>query len=276
MSPLETGVCTWSLQAPDIATALSTIKNELEINVAQLGFFDESVLDEAGDDKILATVEASGVELSGTCAGFIGEDYSTIQAIAKTGGYVPDDTFDRRFEVTARIAEITRKLGVKLFTVHVGFVPEEKGAAYDKVVDRLKRIANLLGEKGLTLTMESGQEEPEALVEFMAAVGAPNVKANFDPANLILYGVAKPLEAVGVLLEHIAHVHMKDATWSKTPRDSWGEEVVLGTGETNIPLIVSKLQAGGYTGPLVIEREAGDTRVDDIREGANLLAALVS
>jgi sugar phosphate isomerase/epimerase len=67
---------------------------------------------------------------------------------------------------------------------------------------------------------------------------------------------------------------MKDATWSKSPRESWGEEVVLGTGEAKIPDLVAKLEADGYTGPLVIEREAGETRVADIQKAVELLNSL--
>ena len=92
---------------------------------------------------------------------------------------------------------------------------------------------------------------------------------------MILYGVGEPIEAVQLLRDKIVHVHMKDATWSSTPGDDWGEEVVLGTGEADIPRIVSKLRSNGYAGPLVIEREAGDNRIGDIKEAINLLRDLV-
>ena len=72
MSPLETGVCTWSLKAADIPTALSTIKDDLGLGLIQLGFFDDSILDEANDDAILAAVNDSGLEVSATCLGFAG------------------------------------------------------------------------------------------------------------------------------------------------------------------------------------------------------------
>ena len=86
----------------------------------------------------------------------------------------------------------------------------------------------------------------------------------------VLYGVGDPVEAVGILADKIVHCHMKDATWSDKPAQEWGEEVVLGSGQADIPRIVSKLRAQGYTGPLVIEREAGDNRVGDIKEGIRL------
>ncbi|MCH7555367.1 MAG: TIM barrel protein, partial [Proteobacteria bacterium] len=84
----------------------------------------------------------------------------------------------------------------------------------------------------------------------------PEFGFNFDPSHLIWQGV-DPVEFIRAFPDRIYHVHMKDARWSETPKDSWGEEVVLGTGDADIPRIVSKLRAGGYSGPLVIEREAG-------------------
>ncbi|HQE29452.1 MAG TPA: sugar phosphate isomerase/epimerase family protein, partial [Phycisphaerae bacterium] len=146
---------------------------------------------------------------------------------------------------------------------------------YAVMVDRARRIADALGERGVKLVMETGQESPENLIAFMDAVGRPNVAVNFDPANMILYGVGEPVEAVSLLRDRIAHVHMKDATWSAKPREQWGEEVVLGTGEADIPRIVSKLRAQGYTGTLAIEREAGNQRVADIAEAIKLLKSLL-
>jgi len=143
------------------------------------------------------------------------------------------------------------------------------------MVDRVKAIADVAGERGLSLLMETGQETADALVTFMDAVGRPNLAVNFDPANVILYGVGEPLEAVNLLKKRIVHVHMKDAKPSAKPGIDWGEEVVLGTGEAEIPRLVSKLRALGYAGPLVIEREAGNQRLADIKEAVRLLESLV-
>ena len=47
--------------------------------------------------------------------------------------------------------------------------------------------------------------------------------------------------------------------------------MVLGSGEAEVARVVSKLRSGGYRGPLVIEREAGDNRIADILEGKRFL-----
>ena len=273
MQPLQIGVCSWSLAIPDLGQSLSTIKNELGLGVVQLGFFDDGYKNR---DRVIKIVQDSGVQVSATAVGFAGEDYSSIQRIAATGGYMPDADWQIRRAKTIAVADLTGDLGVKLMSAHVGFVPHDtRDRKYAVMVDRIKAIADALGERGLALLMETGQETAEALLAFMAAVGRPNLAVNFDPANVILYGVGDPAEAVGLLKDRIAHVHMKDATASSKPGVDWGEDVVLGTGEADIPRIVSKLRAQGYAGPLAIEREAGNQRLADIREAVRLLKSLV-
>lgn len=273
MQPLQIGVCSWSLAIPDLERTLATVRDDLGLSVVHLGLFDDSYKDR---DRVIKTVQASGIEISATCVGFAGEDYATIQKIAATGGYMPDADWEGRRAKTTGVADLTKELGAKRLSTHVGFVPHDAhDPKYKTIVDRVKAIADILGERGLTLQMETGQETAEALLSFMAAVGRPNLGANFDPANVILYGVGSPTEAVGLLKNHIGHVHMKDANASARPGVDWGEEVVLGTGQADIPRIVSKLRAQGYTGPLVIEREAGNQRLADIKEAIKLLKSLV-
>jgi L-ribulose-5-phosphate 3-epimerase len=273
MQPLQIGVCSWSLAIPDLERTLATVRTDLGLGVVHLGFFDDSYQKR---DQVIKIVQASGVEVSATCVGFAGEDYATIQRIAATGGYLPDGDWENRRAKTVDVADLTRELGVKQLSTHVGFVPHDKrNPGYGVMVDRVKAAADILGERGLTLLMETGQEPAEALLAFMAAVGRPNLAVNFDPANMILYGVGSPADAVGLLKGRIGHAHMKDANASAKPGTDWGEEVVLGTGQADIPRIVSKLRAQGYTGPLVIEREAGNQRLADIKEAVRLLKSLV-
>lgn len=273
MQPLQIGVCTWSLHIPDLRQTLMAVKERLGLGLIHLGFMDDSYKDPG---TLFKTVEDSGLEVSATCIGFAGEDYSSIQKIAETGGYKPDGDFEQRFAKTVAVADITRQLGVEMLSVHVGFVPHDaKDPKHAVMVERLKRVAGALAERDLTLVMETGQEKAEDLVRFMDAVGAPNLAVNFDPANMVLYGVGEPVEAVGTLKDRIAHVHMKDANWSKTPTQEWGEEVVLGSGEADIPRVVSKLRSTGYKGALAIEREAGNQRIADILEAKRLLESLL-
>ncbi len=275
MKPYQIGMVTWSLQIPDLGETLKVIKNELGLRLVQVGIMSPKEL--ADPDKTISTVKGSGLTVSAMCVGFgeFGEDYTTIQTIARTGGYIHDDTWQKRYAKTVAVANITQELGVEMLATHIGFVPHEKShPKYAVMVDRLKRICDDLGERGLTLLMETGQEKAEALADFIAEVDRPNIRVNFDPANMILYGVGEPIKAIDVLKDKIAHVHMKDGKWSAKPGEEWGQDVVLGTGDANIPGVVTKLREVGYAGPLVIEREAGPDRFADIQAAIALLESL--
>jgi L-ribulose-5-phosphate 3-epimerase len=244
----------------------------LELNVVQLGFMDPKM--HQNPDRVIDVVQNSGLEVSATCVAFgeYGEDYTSIQTIAQTGGYLPDDSWEQRLDKTKAVAHITSTMGINMLTTHIGFVPHDKNSRkYAQMVDRVKEVCDLLGERNLQLTMETGQEHACNLLDFMDKVAQSNLAVNFDPANMVLYGVGDPLEAIDVLGERIQHVHMKDANWSAQPGQQWGEEVVLGTGEAKIPGVIDTLQTKGYAGPLCIEREAGDNRLGDIRAAVQFL-----
>jgi L-ribulose-5-phosphate 3-epimerase len=276
MKPLAIGVCSWSLGIKDLGKTLSVIREELDVDCVQIGFFGENIPAPADHDAIVQAARDSGLTFSAACIGFVGEDYSTLERIAATGGYVPDDAFDERFRQTVDTADLTAKLGLTMLAAHVGFVPHDRGdPKYATMVERLQQVTDALAERNLTLLMETGQEQAETLVAFIDDVGRENIRINFDPANMILYGVSDPVDAVGALGRRIAHVHMKDANWSRDPGNTWGQEVPLGAGEADIPRVVSKLRAIGYAGPLVIEREAGHNRLGDIRDAADLLRSLL-
>ena len=121
---------------------------------------------------------------------------------------------------------------------------------------------------GVTLILESGQETAEDLAAFLPRV--PGVFINFDPANMILYGKGKPRAALRVLYPWIRQVHVKDARETKVP-GTWGEEVPWGEGEVGGEAFLADLEALGYRGNYVVEREGGDDRPGDIRRAVRAL-----
>jgi L-ribulose-5-phosphate 3-epimerase len=81
---------------------------------------------------------------------------------------------------------------------------------------------------------------------------------------MILYGKGDPIAAVAVLARWIRYVHIKDATAPNSPGE-WGVEVPRGSGEVGCRQFIQALEEAGYSGALAIEREAGASRLDDIR-----------
>jgi L-ribulose-5-phosphate 3-epimerase len=79
-----------------------------------------------------------------------------------------------------------------------------------------------------------------------------------------------PVAALRNLMPHVLQVHIKDAVPAAT-RGNWGEEKPVGQGAVDWPTFFATLRNAGYTGDLVIERESGDDRVQDIRRARDLI-----
>ena len=150
---------------------------------------------------------------------------------------------------------------------------EESDPAFAKLLDRIARIAAVFGAKGISLGFETGQETAETLRSFLEKLGCANVGVNFDPANMILYEKGDPIAALRALAPFLRSCHLKDAIATKVP-GTWGDEVVVGTGEVDWRAFFRTLDEVGFEGDLAIEREAGTTRVADIRKAREFVLAL--
>jgi L-ribulose-5-phosphate 3-epimerase len=262
----DIGVCSWSLHPKDMGDLIAQVK-AAGLSHIQLGLAGLSVLTDQNKQQSVGQLKSSGVTLTGGMVGFAGEDYSTIAKIRQSGGFVPDDDWPNRRAITEKAARLGRELRVPHISAHVGFVPHKSADAkqYQKIVDRVREIADWFDQFNLSLLMETGQEKAEELLEFLHDLHRDNVGINFDPANMILYGAGDPIAAIRTLGEHIKHVHVKDAKASARPGEEWGEEVPFGTGEVDVRKFLDTLGGINYQGPLCIEREAGNQRLADVK-----------
>jgi sugar phosphate isomerase/epimerase len=255
------GVCSWSLHPKGMSDLVAQVK-EAGLSHVQLGLAGLSPISDRGE---LDKLKQAGISITGGMLGFKGEDYSTIAKIRETGGFVPDADWQNRRSITEQAAKLGKELGVPHISAHVGFVPPRGQGNYNVVRDRIREVADLFKSHNLSLLMETGQEKAEELLEFLHDLQRDNVFINFDPANMILYGAGEPIAAIRTLGKFIRHVHVKDAKGSSKPGVEWGEEVPFGTGQVNPKAFLSALHDVGYTGPLCIEREAGNQRLVDVK-----------
>ena len=115
------------------------------------------------------------------------------------------------------------------------------------------------------------------MLEFIHDVDRDNLGINFDPANMIMYGSGDPIEALGILREHVLSVHCKDGDWPpKGQPSALGEERPLGKGAVGIERFLGKLRQIGYKGPIFIEREGLEPAqwIRDIEAGIRLVESL--
>jgi len=261
------GVCSWSLRTD--VPGVAKVMKELGLQHVHLGIRG-AVEDSSG--KQLDTIRAQGWTITGTMIDFPQEDYSTLESIKVTGGVVPDDSWQRNHGLFAGAAKVTAQLGVKYLSMHAGFIDESNKAYAKKMYDRIRTLADIAADEGLTLLLETGQESAVDLRGFLEELDHESVGVNFDPANMILYDKGDPIEAVRVLSPWIRHLHVKDALRTKQP-GTWGSEVPWGDGQVGIERFLAVLTEVGFNGAMAIEREAGDNRAGDIKLAIQRLAA---
>lgn len=271
IEPLAVGVCSWSLQVTSIPE-LAGLMHRLGVSVVQIACGDPHHASWKEEDAMPAEAKAAGLHMSGAMLGFPGEDYTTPQSIERTGGFGNPATRAERLDVLKWGLQRTRDLALTDLTLHAGFLPEPGAPGRTALLDTLAKVASLAADQGIIVAFETGLESAKLLRRTLDDLACPNLKVNFDPANMLLYDKDDPLEALEILAPDIRSVHAKDAKRPSTP-GSWGEEVPLGTGETNTRGFVAALKRIGYRGPLCIEREVGNQaqRFADIQHGVAYL-----
>jgi sugar phosphate isomerase/epimerase len=223
-------------------------------------------------ENMPAAAKAAGFTLGGAMLGFPGEDYTTPKHIERTGGFGDPALRPERIERLKWALKRTRELGLTDLMLHAGFLPEVGDPARKPFLDTLAMVSQLAAEKGITVAFETGQESSKLLRRTLDDLKCPNLKVNFDPANMLLYDKDDPITAVELLGPDIRTVHVKDANRPTVP-GNWGEEVPLGKGQTDTRKFLLTLKKVGYTGPLFIEREVGNQqqRFDDIAHGVRFI-----
>ncbi|MDO5554276.1 MAG: sugar phosphate isomerase/epimerase family protein [Planctomycetia bacterium] len=208
-------------------------------------------------EAFLSKLNAYGITVSCVFLGFDGESYASIAKAAETVGFVPKATRAARLAESREISDFTKLLGVHAIGSHIGFVPHDRNSSdYKEMVAAIKELCDYLKGNGQRLHLETGQEKAENLLAFINDVGCDNLFINFDPANLILYGMGDPIGSLKAVGHLVRSVHCKDGTTTSGVKGvDWGCEVPFGQGEVNAKNFLATLKEIGYDGPLTIERE---------------------
>jgi sugar phosphate isomerase/epimerase len=259
---------------PDARATLHHVQSTFHLHAGQLAIPGDYPL-RCASDAWDAALRHGRFTLTTLIATFTGEDYADIPTVERTVGLIPASTRTERTARTKAIANLGKDLGIDSIACHIGFLPEDpQSPLYSQIRDTARDLCDHCAKNGQNFTLETGQEPAHVLLQFMTDVARPNLKINFDPANMILYGTGDPLEALTALAPHVVSVHCKDGDWP--PRDlpeALGTERPLGEGSVNIPAFIHKLKEIGYRGVLAIEREEPNpaVREADIQKAITLL-----
>lgn len=256
------GICSWSLQPASIEDLLGDLDG-LGASGVQLALGPLLDDPEVWQDAI-ARLRAAGIEIFSGMLEACGEDYSSLESIKATGGVVPDETWPQTLARAEAVAALASEAGLPLVTVHAGFIPHDEGdPARAKILERLRTLGDLFAKGGTKLGLETGQESATTLRGALDVLDHPNIGVNFDPANMILYGMGDPVQALTSLAPHVVQVHAKDALPTTEP-GTWGTEVPLGDGAVDWAAFVCVVNRLEPAVNVVVEREAGDQRSVDI------------
>lgn len=200
-------------------------------------------------------LESNGLAISALCA-----DYGVGFAVAERNESV--------IAKTKECIDFAQDLGVRIITTHIGTLPPDRNdPAWKACFEAVAPLSEYAACRGISLATETGPESPEELRDFLDAVSSPGAKVNYDPANLVMNGYDH-LSGVHVLGRYIVHTHAKDGR--RLP-DGTAEEVPLGDGTVDFPAYLSLLDGIGFNGFLTVEREVGDSPVDDVASAVRFL-----
>ncbi|MBI3874479.1 MAG: TIM barrel protein [Verrucomicrobia bacterium] len=159
-------VCSWSLQP---ATPQQLLDHLRDLGIPRVQLALDPLREQPGVWSAMPTLFAQhGITVVSGMFGTVGEDYSTPETIRRTGGVVPDATWEQNWRNIQAIARIASQLGLKLVTFHAGFLPHDEGDPdFLKLLDRIARIADLFAANGIALGFETGQETAATLRGFL-------------------------------------------------------------------------------------------------------------
>ncbi len=227
-------------------------------------------------DRLVAAAEKNQIEITTLWVGGPGPNTWNFIKGPVTIGLVPPEFRAARLAVLKKGADFAAGIGVPSITTHVGFIPENMtNPLYPGVITALRDIAEYCGNLGLEFWFETGQETPIVLLRVIEELGYDNLGINIDPANLLLYGKANPVDALDVFGQYVKGVHVKDGEYP-TNGKQLGVEKSLGEGRVNFPVFINKLKTLNYSGALTIEREiSGPQQIADIKSAIKMLETLI-
>ena len=245
-------------------------------DVCQLCAWRHELFTEEIAQKIDAAREKYNVEISTFWCGYSGPVHWNFYEGQNDLGIVPLEYRDMRVAELKHGSDYAKRLGVPQIATHFGYLYENPMCDdYQPLVAAIRDVAEYCRANGQKLLFETGQETPVTLKRVIEDVGTGNLGINLDPANLILYGKANPVDALDVFGEYVCDVHAKDGRYPTNGHDL-GVETKVGEGKVNFPAFVARLKEVGYDGSLIIEREIwGEQQIKDIKDTKVYLEGLI-
>jgi sugar phosphate isomerase/epimerase len=236
----------------DPLQALQAVKS-LGLDTVQVSKLPDRFYTPEGAAEFAGMLRSTGIRADSVVAVFAGESYANRDTVVRTVGFRPLHLIKERLEYLRKCVDFADAIGAKIVTFHMGFLPENaEDDAYKAMLAAVTDIAGYAARKTVTISLETGQETGQQLAAFLDRITVARVGVNFDPANLVIYGVDAPSRALAHVVGRVTSVHVKDALLPATP-GAMGLEVRPGEGRAELAECFRMLRASGFTGALIIE-----------------------
>lgn len=174
--------------------------------------------------------------------------YGLKPLVVRCGAELSKDTF---LDDIAAQLETCEKMGVKYM-----FMSAKRGElSKEDAYARIRAAGELARAHGVTITLETHPDlgtNGAVQVETMRAIDHPNIRVNFDTANITYYN--RGTSAVAELAKSIDYVGTVEFKDHNGAFETWNFPV-LGQGVVDFPAIVRMLREKVYTGPVTLEFE---------------------
>ncbi len=251
--------------------------SDFGLEACQLCSWDTRLWAAADPAALRRLADQSSVEVSACWVGYPGPAVWDFIQGPLTLGLVPPEFRRIRIDALKIGADFAAAFGAPAIITHCGFIPDAcASAAYRETLVAIHEIAAYCADKKIGFWFETGQETPVTLLRVIEDLRIPGLGINLDPANLILYGMGNPVDALDVFGKYVRCLHAKDGVYPTNGRQL-GHEVKAGDGKVNFPVLARKLAELGFEGSYIIEREiSGEQQKKDIAVTVNYLRSLIA
>lgn len=216
---------------------------------------------------IRAAAEETGIDISAQFCGY----YDTDTVWDNYYGYMTAglgvEAYRRsRLDYVRSAAAFAHEAGIPDIIVHAGFIPNNPFSSdYPPILTAVRQLCTYCKRLGMNVLLETGGESAVALLRLINDVGTENLYVNLDPANMLMYGYANPVDAMYTVGKYVRNIHGKDGMPPTDPR-CLGEERPVGQGMVDFGSLFRALKELGYDRYVIIEREI---RGDDHAKGVS-------
>jgi len=258
----------------DPLKGLQAVKS-LGLDTIQVSRLPDRYYTPEGAREFSELLRTTGMRADSVVVVFAGESYKDREAVVKTVGFRPLHLIGERLGYARKCVDFAAAIGARIVTFHMGFLPADPSdPAYRAMLEAVTAIAQYAGARSVTVSLETGQETGAQLASFLDKITVARVGVNFDPANLVIYGVDAPASALEHFASRVTSVHVKDALLPETP-GAMGREVRPGEGRAQLKECFQLLRKAGFTGALVVEnyvaRGSGTDPMDEVRQAVKFI-----